>query len=148
MNALEHIVLGAIDTTTLLCRRAPGQKDNTASALLADQINDLLCKLLPAFTGMRVGLMGAHGKTSIQQQHAAISPGCEQASLVRRRFEGWIFLLQRFVHILEGWRSRSRRSDGEAKAMSLVIIMIWILAKDDGLDGIERRVSRPGRNVN
>jgi hypothetical protein len=149
VNALEHIVLGAVDTcTALLCRRAPGQKDNTASALLADKIDDLLCKLLPAFTGMRVGLVGAHSEAGIQQQYAAISPRCEQTSLVRWRFERRIFLFQCFVDILEGWGRRSRGPDGKTKAVSLVVIMVWVLAEDNGLDGIEWRVSRPGRDVN
>jgi hypothetical protein len=28
------------------------------------------------------------------------------------------------------------------------MVMVWVLTEDNGLDGIERRVSRPGRNVN
>jgi hypothetical protein len=149
MNTLENIVLGAVDTcTTLLCRRAPGQEDNTVCALLTDKINDLLCELFPALTGMRVSLMGAHSETCVQQQDTTVSPRCEQASFVRRRLERWIFLLQCFVDILEGWRSRSRGSDGEAKTVSLIIVMIWILAEDDSLDGIKWCVSRPGESVN
>lgn len=53
MNALEDIMLGTIDTcTTLLRGRAPGQEDNTVSALLADQVDDLLRELFPTLAGM------------------------------------------------------------------------------------------------
>jgi hypothetical protein len=129
MNTLEDIVFGAVDTcTTLLCRRAPGQEDNTVGALLTDKINDFLCELLPALARMRISLMGADSEACIQQQDATISPRCEQASFVRRRLERGIFLLQCFVDVLEGWRSRGRGSDGEAKAVSLIMVMVWILA--------------------
>jgi hypothetical protein len=68
MNTFEDIVLGAVDTcTSFLCRRTPGQEDNTIGALLTDKINDLLCELFPALTGMRVSLMGAHGEACVQQ---------------------------------------------------------------------------------
>jgi hypothetical protein len=128
MNTLEDIVLGAINTcTTLLCRRTPGQEDNTVGALLADKINNLLCELLPALARVRVSLMGAHGETCIQQQDATISPWCEQASLVRWRLERRIFLLQCLVDVLEGWWSRGWGSDGEAKTVGLIVVMVWIL---------------------
>lgn len=43
----------------------------------------------------------------------------------------------------EGRRGRSWRADGECKTMSLVIIMIRILADDDHLHLVERRMTRP-----
>lgn len=32
--------------------------------------------------------------------------------------------------------------------MSLIMVMVWVLTKDDGLDSVKWRVSRPERNVN
>lgn len=58
-------------------RSAPGKEDNAISTNSSNEINYLLCKLLPALVGMTVGLVGTNSKASIKHQDAALSPRYE-----------------------------------------------------------------------
>lgn len=96
---------------------------------------------------MAVRLVCPDGETGIQEQDAAIGPRCEKPAVVGWGRECGVVLLQGDVDILER-RGRGRRgADGEAEAVGLVEVVIGVLAEDDGLDGVEGRVARPGMAV-
>lgn len=145
MWALQDEMLGRIDAfDALLSGLTPSQEDDALGTLRGDGVDDLLRELLPALTGVGVGLVRAHGQASVEEEHAAVGPGREQAAVLGRRGEVWVVLFEAFVDVLEGGRSWSRRADGEAEAVGLVEVVVGVLADDDGFDGWEGCVTRPG----
>lgn len=63
---------------------SPSQKDDSFGPLRCHNVDDLLGELLPATFGMAISLTRTHRETCVQHQHAAVRPGCKQASPIRR----------------------------------------------------------------
>lgn len=80
--------------------------------------------------------MRAYRQACIQQEHAAVGPGCQQPAVVGGRFEGRVVPLQGFEDVLEGGWGRGGRAHGEAHAVGLVDVVVGVLADDDGFDGV------------
>lgn len=93
---------------------------------------------------MTIGLVCPYRETGIQEQDAAIRPRCEKPAVVGWGRECGVVFLQRNIDVLERRRCGRRRADGEAETVGLVEIVIGVLAEDDGFDGVEGRVARPG----
>ena len=87
--------------------------------------------------------MRADSQTGVEEQHAAVRPGCEQAGFVGRGSEGRVVVLQTGEDVLQGGRRDRGRADGEAQAMCLVDIVVGVLAEDYSFDSVEGRMSRP-----
>lgn len=144
MGALQNQVLAAVDALdSLLSRLAPSQEDNTSRALRSDGIDDFLRELLPAFSSVRVGLVCAHSQAGVEKEHATLSPGSEQATVLRRRREGGVILFKALVDVLKRGRGGCRWPNGEAEAVGLVQVVVGILADDDCFDTGKGRVSGP-----
>jgi hypothetical protein len=90
---------------------------------------------------VRICLVSTDRQTCVQKQDTTVCPGCQETALVWRRLVVWVIDLERLVDVLEGWWGGCRRADGEAETVRLVRIVVWVLACDDDLDGIEGRVS-------
>lgn len=145
MHTFQHQMLRPFDASTpLLCRRAPGQEHHTSRALRHDRINHLLCKAFPALVCMGVGLVRTNGQARVQEQHSAVGPGGEQATVFRRGREVGVVVGEGLVDVLQGGRGGSGWAHGETEAVGLVEVVVGVLAYDDGFDGAERRVSGPG----
>ena len=142
---MKYTVLRLIHFGTPFLRRAsPSQKYDAPRPLPSNDIDDLLCELLPTPIRMAVGLVRSYCQAGIEQQDSTISPRRQQATVVWRWLEGVrVFDLEELVHILERWRSSCWRSNREAQAMCLVVIVVRILTEDHHLDVGERRVTRP-----
>lgn len=104
-----------------------------------------MSETLPAMIGMAIGIMGAHGQACVEQENTPISPRRKQTTTVGRRYEVGVVDGEGLVHVLEGWRGDSRWPNGEGEAMSLAVVVVWVLANDYNLDFMERRVTRPMR---
>lgn len=138
-------MLAAVDTLdSLLSRLAPSQEDYTARTLCSNSINDLLRELLPALSGVRVGLVCAYGQAGVEEKHATLSPGREEAAILGRRRERRIIFFEALVDILKRGRSGCRWANGETEAVGLIQVVVGVLADDDCFDGREGRVSGPG----
>ena len=108
---------------------SPREKYHSFCPLLRHNINHLLRELLPAFARVAVCLVRPHGQTGIQEQHASIGPGSQQAAAIGRRLKGIrVFVFEELVYILEGRWGDSGRADGEAEAVGLVVVMVGVLA--------------------
>lgn len=92
---------------------------------------------------MAVRLVRADSETSIEQEDSPISPRSEQTSVIWWRDEVGIVLFNSFVDVDEGGRSASGRADGECQAVSLVVIMVWVLADNDYFHLVQWCMSRP-----
>lgn len=92
---------------------------------------------------MAVRLVCTDSETSIEQQDSPISPRSQQTSVIWWCDEVGIVLFDSFVDIDEGGRSASGRADGECQAVSLVVIMVWVLADNDYFHFMQWCVSRP-----
>jgi hypothetical protein len=144
MYALENEMFVRWDALgPVLCRCAPGEKDDTSGAYFRHGVNYLLREQLPALAGMRVRIPFSDSEAGVQKQNTTVCPWCEETTLVWRGFVVWVVDLERFIYILEGWRSRGRWADREAKPVCLVRTVVRVLASDDHLDGIQWCVSRP-----
>jgi len=142
MRTLQHQVLTGVDALDSALRwLAPGQEHHASCTLRSHGVDDLLCELLPSF--VRVGVRGVrlHRQACVEQQDAAVGPWREKPTVLRRRSEGWIVPFEALVDVLQGWRSGCGRADGEAEAVCLVVVVVGILADDDGFDGLEGSVT-------
>lgn len=145
MHAPQHQVLRPIDILQPRLRGfAPAQKHHAVPPLLVHGVDDLLRKTLPAFTRVTVRLVRSHGEAGVQQEDAAVCPGSEETAVLGGRSKGWIVLFQGDVDVLEGRGSGGGRTHGEAEAVGLVVVVVGILAEDDGFHGVERCVAGPG----
>lgn len=144
MDALQHQVLRAVDSSAfLLSRTTPGQKDHTTRSLLGDKIDDLLGEAFPALARMTKGFMSPNGQASVEEQDTAICPRSEESTFVWRCLKCRVILLESDVDVFQR-RGRWRWwTNGEAETMGLVVVMIWVLAENDGFDGGEGCMSRP-----
>jgi|SRR5271154_4395717 len=136
MLGLQHQMLRRIDFgTSLLRRRAPRQKYYTSRPYFAHSVDDLLRKTLPTLALVAIRLVCADRKASVEHQDTLLSPGGQQATVIRWWSEGWVVVLQSGVHVFERGRRWSRGPDGEAETMCLVVIMVGVLAYDNSLHG-------------
>jgi len=88
MHARQNQVLLLVHSLdSHLRRRTPRKEHNSPRALLGHDINHLLCKLLPPFLLMAVGLVRLDGQARVQKQDSVIRPWCEQTSVFRWCFE-------------------------------------------------------------
>ena len=144
MHTLQNTVLDLIHLANpLLSRPPPRQKHDSIGPLLCNKVNHLLRELLPPFVRMAVCFVSPHGQASIQQQYAAIRPGCEQAAVLRGRREGGVFFLEELVDVLQGRGCGRGWADGEAEAVGLVDVVVGVLAYDYHFDGWERSMAGP-----
>jgi len=74
-----------------------------------------------------------------------VGPRREESAVLRWSLEGWIVFLESDIDVLQRRRGGCRWTDGEAKTVCLVEVVVRILTDYDGFHGIEGRVSRPGR---
>ena len=144
MDTLQNQMLRAVDTGAfLLCRATPGQKDHTTRSLLGDKINDLLSETFPTLAGMTKGFMSPNSQTCVQKQDTTICPRSKESTFVWRRLKSGVVFLESDIDVLQR-RGRWRwRTDGEAETMRLVVVVVWVLAENDSLDGGEGCVSGP-----
>jgi hypothetical protein len=82
-------------------------------------------------------------KTGVQEEYAAVCPGCEQAGTVWRGLEGRVVVLQALIDVDKGRGCGSWCLDGKAEAMGLSVIVVGILTNDHCFDGVERCVAGP-----
>ena len=144
MHALQDAVQVLVDAAdALLGRRAPRHEHDALDTLLVDDLDDALGEALPAAARVAVGLVRLHRQAGVEQQHAAVGPGRQQAAVARRRLEGRVVALDGRVDVLERRRGRRGRAHREAEPVRLVVVVVGVLAKDDDLDGVERRVAGP-----
>jgi hypothetical protein len=62
-------------------------------------------------------------------------------------FEARYVFLAGGEDIGEGWRRDCGRTNGEAEAVCLVVVVVGILPDYDGFDGMERGMAGPVRNM-
>lgn len=125
---------------------APSQEHYACCAHLRDGVDHLLSQELPALAGVRVSFAGPDSQARIEEQDAAVRPWRQQTALIGWSLEVGVVFLEGLVDVLEGWWGVSRWADGEAEPVGLIGAVIGILTGDDGLDGVERRVTRPARS--
>lgn len=87
--------------------------------------------------------MSSDGETGIEQEYPLLGPWSEQPSAVGGLLEGRVVVLQGKVDVLERRGSWRRRAYGEAETVSLAVVVVRVLAYDDRLDLVQRRVPRP-----
>ena len=101
MNRLEHQMLLPVNAgTAFLGRVAPCEEHDATRAFLRDYVDDFLREALPAFVAVAVGFVGADGKAGVEHEYAPIGPWSEETTVLWRRFEVGVVLLQRCVHVL------------------------------------------------
>lgn len=133
--------------TAFLGRVAPGEEHDTTRAFFRDYVDDFLREAFPAFVAVAVGFVGADGQAGVEHENASIGPWREETAVLWGRFEVGIVLLQRCVHVLQARWCWSRRPYREAKTVSLVEVVVWILAYYHSLDVVKRGVAGPGHDV-
>lgn len=144
MDRLQHAVFLAVDAGDALPgRRAPGEEDDTASAHAGHGVQGFLGEALPAFIRVAVGLVGADGQAGVEHEHAALGPRRQQPAFVRRRLEGRVVVLDALVHVGQRRGRGRRRPHGEREPVRLVVVVVRVLADDDGFDFVEGGVSGP-----
>lgn len=144
MNRLQHQMLLPVDAgTAFLGRVAPGEEHDPTRAFLRHYVDDLLCEALPAFVAVAVGFVGADGQAGVEHEDASVGPWSEETAVLWRRFEVGVVLLQRCVHVLQAGWCWGWRPHGEAKTVSLVEVMVWILTYYHSLDVVKRSVAGP-----
>ena len=89
---------------------------------------------LPTQRGMTVRLMCPHGKRSIEQQHALLSPSREVARGGNGRPEVIVYLLE---NILQRGRKGDTVLHREAQSVRLHWLMVRVLPDDDHLHSVE-----------
>jgi hypothetical protein len=94
---------------------------------------------------MRVCFTPANCQAGVDEQDTTIGPWGQQTAPVWRRLVVRIVDLEGFVDVLERWWCWRWRANGETETVGLVGAMVGVLACDDNLDSIERRMSRPVR---
>jgi hypothetical protein len=80
-------------------RSAPSKENHAVGSNSSDEIDHLLCKLLPALVGMAVGLVGTNGEASVEHQDTTLGPRYEEPSLIGWCLEVRIVDLDSFVDI-------------------------------------------------
>lgn len=91
--------------------------------------------------------MCADSQTSVQHEHAPLGPGNEQTPIIRGCHEIRVVLFDALVDVYQRGGCASGWADGEAEAVGLVVVVVGVLADNDGLDGVEGGVSGPERTV-
>lgn len=124
-------------------RRSPSQKDDPFGPLRGHDIDDLLGELLPAMLGMTIGIARPHRQACVQHQHAVVRPRRKQAAPIGWCLEARVVLLQRDINILQRRGRLARGPHGEAEAVRLAETVIRVLAENDDLDILKRRVLGP-----
>ena len=76
---------------------------------------------------MAIRFVRPHRQARIQQQDPAISPRCQEPTILGWGSEGGIVFLKSGVHVLERGRGGSGWADGEAETMGLVDIVVGVL---------------------
>jgi len=92
---------------------------------------------------MRVCLIAANGESSIEHEHTTVGPWRQESTLIGRRFEVREIVFQGGVDVLQRRWGRGGWADGEAEAMSLVGIVVWILTQNDCFYLVQRSMTRP-----
>lgn len=95
---------------------------------------------------VRVGVVRSHGQAGIEQQHAPLRPGCEEASLVGWRDEVGIIIFEAHVHVSERRRGDRGRPDGEGEPVGLVDVVVGILAENHHANRAEGGEAGPKKN--
>jgi hypothetical protein len=89
--------------------------------------------------------MRSDSQAGVEHKNTLLRPWRQEAAILWRRRKRWVVILQRDVHVLQARRSGSRRANGEAEAMGLIVVVIWVLTKDYCFHGVQGGVSRPDR---
>lgn len=146
MNALQYTVPFSVDPGySLPCWSAPGQEDDSSGADFGHYIQTLLREPLPAFALMAVGSVDTDSQARVQHQDTPLGPGSQETTLLFGSLERGIVILQRNVDVREGRGGRRGWANRKAKAVGLVVVMVWVLADYDGLDGVQGSMARPER---
>ena len=127
----------------LRSRRPPRHEHDPARARAGDGVNHLLRKLLPPFARVAVCLVRAHRQRRVEQQHAAVGPGREQAATAHRRLEVRIVGPEGGVDVLERGRCGRGRAHGKGEAVGLVDVVVGVLPEDDAFHRGQRSVAGP-----
>lgn len=92
---------------------------------------------------MTVRFVGTNCQAGVEEKDAAIGPGCEQTAFVGRWSEGRIVIFEAGVDVFQGRGSRGRGPHGEGEAVGLVVVVVGVLAEDDGFHCVEGGVTGP-----
>lgn len=85
MHGLQHTMLRLVDLRNPGPRRfPPRQKHDSVPANPRNEVDRLLRELFPPLAGVAVGLVCAHGETSVEHEDAPLGPGDEETPVV-----GW-----------------------------------------------------------
>ena len=87
--------------------------------------------------------MGADCEAGVEEQNATVGPGSKQAGAIGRWRETGIVGGKAFVNVNEGGWCRGWFADRKAEAVSLSVIVIWVLADDNCFHSVERSVAGP-----
>lgn len=121
----------------ILCGFSPKQKHHLI-ALLVDNRDGLVRKLLPSALGMGVGLAVLDGQRGIEQEDSLLRPLAEIPVLGHSELDVLI-AAEVLVDVLERGRRRHWFEHTEAKSMSLPGLVVRVLADDDHLDASDGR---------
>lgn len=91
--------------------------------------------------------MDTDSQASIQHQDTTLGPGCQKTTLLGRSFKRRIIVLESNIDVGERRGSGRWWSNRKAKAVSLIVIVVWILADNDGLDLVQGSIARPNIQV-
>ena len=134
MNGLQHTVLLPINPRDATRSGIPpSKKDDTVAAHPCNKIKGLLSKAFPALARVTICLMCTNRQACIEQQHAAFRPRREQTTLIRRRLEGWIIILNALVDVCQRRGGGRWRTHRECQSMSLIVIVVGILTDHNSL---------------
>jgi hypothetical protein len=145
MHRLQNTMLRLINLSHPRPRRfPPRQKHDSIAPHPRNKVNRLLRELLPSLAGVTVRRVCADSQTSVEHEDALLSPGSEETPVIRGCHEVRVVLFDALVDVDQRGGCAGGWADGEAEAVGLVVVVVGVLADDDGFDSVEGGVSGPG----
>lgn len=135
MDGLEHKMAAGVNQRRLATGISAPENEHQMVAVGRQGTYGGIGELLPSVALMACSLMRPDGQRGVEQKHALLSPSGE----VARCRDGSACVI---VYLAEYVDQRGRRlnavTNGEAQAVGLAGLMIWVLTNDDNLDTVER----------
>lgn len=145
VRSSKHMVFGAVYQLGFGNGGTAPEQEHQSRAAFREVAYNAVGEGLPAMSGVRESLMGAHCERGVEEEHPLVGPAREGAA-----GEGYV-QTQVGVYLLEDIHQRRRTRHplrhGETESVRLAVVVVGILAQNHHLDLVKRGVPESREDV-